>query len=138
MEDIWGSKRKNDSSDWCDRCHRSGSRPWISVRRIRLLPLPSSNPSICPTMPRGLGTGHSLPLFSNAFDSFSICKNVANSSSTWEESRVGIPLCVGCTCSGGSAAFLLRFRILRSCCPSEVITVSESASVRRGAGQGKM
>lgn len=90
-------------------------------------------PSNSPRIPRGLGTGHSWPALANLCASSSNCRNVDTSSSA-----------AGCVWPSGlpswprsSSSFRRRLRILWLGCPSADIIISESANVRRGAGQGK-
>lgn len=98
------------------------------------LPRALWNPSNSPSTPFGFGTGHSWPTCASFSASSSIWKKVDTSSSIAPEG-VGWP---GRGASAPSSrSFLLRRRIRGTCCPSAVIIISESARVRRGAGQGK-
>jgi hypothetical protein len=90
-------------------------------------------PRISPTIAPGFGRGHSLPYFSILAASSSMCKNVDTSSSAAGNDWPGtLP-----PSSEVPRSLLLLFRILWICCPFSVTIISESARVRRGAGQGK-
>lgn len=137
----------------------SGMLSWRNVRAT-LQPLPSRfsplgtdrpdsfefvvcwsrlvNPSHSPMRPLGFGTGHCRPSFAISLASASICRNVETSSSSWDARVFPFPGCGGCPSSATSMASLGLLRGRCTICPSAVTTVSESARVRRGAGQGKM
>lgn len=99
------------------------------------LPRALRNPSSSPRTPFGFGTGHSWPICDSFSASSSIWKNVDTSSSPAPEGAAWPGR--GASVSD-SMSFRRRRRIRGTCCPSAVIIISESARVRRGAGQGKM
>jgi len=94
-------------------------------------------PKSSPTIPPGFGTGHALPIFAIFSASASICRNVDTSSSATWEILLDMPL-IADGSSQALASFFFFARSLRIDCPSGFIGVSESAKVRRGAGQGNI